>query len=153
MANFSSLIQKAKENNEYWESSIRHKIALALLGQLADLKLTQTDLAKKSGVSAAYISRVLSGNENMSIKTIIKLTRSINLSFDVTAYPSAPKIHSITQEKINECTSTWNALDIQSQFRRNHGSPLLSLIDSSEAVNQTFCDSTVTAKETFAFAA
>lgn len=153
MVNFSSLIKKAKENNEYWESSIRHKIALALLGQLSDLRLTQSDLAKKSGVSAAYISRVLSGNENMSIKTIIKLTKAVDLSFDVTAYPSTPTISSMAKDDAIACVADWDILQKQAQFRRNHGSPLLRLVNQTDAVNQTAYESTVTINEPFAVAA
>lgn len=153
MANFSSLIKKAKENNEYWESGIRHKIALALLGQLSDLRLTQADLANRSGVSAAYISRVLSGNENMSIKTIIKLTRAMDLTFDVTAYPSTPTINSMEKDNSNACIAAWDILQKQAQLRRAHGSPHIRLIDPTNAVNQTAYESTVTINEPFAVAA
>lgn len=152
MANFSSLIQKAKESNGYWESRIRHKIALALLGQMKDLNLTQADLAKQSGVSAAYISRVLSGNENMSIKTIVKLTRAISLTFDVDAYPSTPKI-SIVDEESMGCSDTWSNLARQTQFRRSHGSPSLRIVEPSSAMNQTSYQSTMTTNEPFAAAA
>lgn len=152
MTDFSSLIQKAKENNEYWESKVRHKIALALLGQMQDLGLTQVDLAKESGVSPAYISRVLSGNENLSIKTIIKLTRAIKLSFDISAHPTAPIMTQIPDT--NSCSdSDWLTIGRQSQFRRNHCSPSLRIVNSSEAMNETAYQSVVTTNEPFAVAA
>src|SRR3546814_18052268 len=82
MTTFSDLLKTARTNISYWESKIRHKFALLLSEELQNRNLTQGQFAVLAGVSPAYLFRVLSGHENMSITTFIKLTRTLDLIFN-----------------------------------------------------------------------
>lgn len=58
---------------------------MAFLGQvsirMAQLKLTRTALAKRMDVSCPYVSKVLSGNINLSFGTAVKLARALDMDF------------------------------------------------------------------------
>lgn len=55
------------------------KIALKVLMKLDDLGWTQKDLAKKMEVSPQQISKIVSGKENLTLKTQIKLQEALDL--------------------------------------------------------------------------
>lgn len=52
------------------------KIALAMKQQ----NLTRQDVADKMGCSPQYVSRLLKGEENLSLETICKLEEALNVS-------------------------------------------------------------------------
>lgn len=87
MSKFAKLMTKAKESNEFSESKVRNKVAIQIANILKDKKITQTEFADAVGVSAAYISKVLSGNENFSVKTLVKLTRALDADIDIQVRP------------------------------------------------------------------
>jgi transcriptional regulator with XRE-family HTH domain len=45
--------------------------------------LARADLARRLKVTPAYVSQVLSGDVNMSVKTLAKFTRALGFQFDV----------------------------------------------------------------------
>lgn len=50
--------------------------------RMAQLKLTRTALAKRMDVSSPYVSKVLSGNINLSFGTAVKLARALGMDFE-----------------------------------------------------------------------
>lgn len=46
---------------------------------MEELGLTQKSLAQRMGCSQQYISRVLKGTENLSIETIAKIERALEI--------------------------------------------------------------------------
>ncbi|MDO4511928.1 MAG: helix-turn-helix transcriptional regulator [Bacteroidales bacterium] len=70
--------QWRRENRIWLRRS--QEIALAMLGKMDELKLSQTDLAKRMGCSQQYVSKVLKGGENLSLETITKIEAALGLS-------------------------------------------------------------------------
>ena len=57
----------------YLTESAKLDFALELNACLAKLKITQQELAERIGVKAPYLTRVLRGDENLTIATMTKL--------------------------------------------------------------------------------
>ncbi len=55
------------------------EIAMKVFGELRRTGRTQEDLDKAMGVTPQRISTILSGSENLSIKTIFRLERAMNM--------------------------------------------------------------------------
>lgn len=55
------------------------KIALKVLMKLDELKITQRNLAELMNVSPQQISKIVSGNENLTIETQIKIQKLLNI--------------------------------------------------------------------------
>jgi ribosome-binding protein aMBF1 (putative translation factor) len=55
------------------------KIAMMMLDKMEELGLTQKGVAERMGCSQQYVSRVLKGTENLSIETISKIERALDL--------------------------------------------------------------------------
>ena len=90
-ANKSNMPSKWKEqaqwhvNNWDW---LKHstRIALKAKKRLAELGLTQKELAEKMGCSQQYVSLIFQGKENLTLETIAKLEKVLN--FDIIEYKS-----------------------------------------------------------------
>lgn len=63
---------------EFWMENIQNEIYFALKNYMREKKLNQTELAEELGFTKGYISQVLHGNFNHSVKKLIELTIAIN---------------------------------------------------------------------------
>jgi transcriptional regulator with XRE-family HTH domain len=70
---------------------------LRLIGRrVAELRiaheLTQEQLAERAEVSARYIQRVEAGTENLTVRTLIKMSNALRISFaELLVAPLAPR--------------------------------------------------------------
>lgn len=133
MSSFNELMSKARQGNEYWESLVQNKIAIQISNILSCKGLSQADFAKVAGVSPAYISRVLGGNENLSIKTMVKLTRAIGASLDVSVSLGLPSF-AVEPHKEKDAHIQWR--ELQRIAHKKHGSPKFRLSIPQEAGNE-----------------
>ena len=67
-------------------------IALKVLNRLDDLGWKQKKLASEMDVSAQQITKVVSGKENLTLDTIVKLENILNISILHTSYEKKQKI-------------------------------------------------------------
>lgn len=68
-----------REENRDW-LSLSAKFALSVRHILRTEKITQRELANKMGVSPSQITKILSGKENLSLQTIVKVEKAIGRS-------------------------------------------------------------------------
>ena len=64
---------KLLESPDYLMTKYQNEIYRQLRGYMEINKLSQKDVAKKLGVSNAYVSQVLNGNFNFTLKKLIEL--------------------------------------------------------------------------------
>ena len=65
--------------NKSW---LRHsqRIAVKMLEKMDELSMTQKQLADMMGCSQQYVSKVLKGQENLSLETMSKIASCLKLS-------------------------------------------------------------------------
>ena len=65
--------------NKSW---LRHsqRIAVRMLEKMDELSMTQKQLADMMGCSLQYVSKVLKGQENLSLETMSKIANCLKLS-------------------------------------------------------------------------
>ena len=68
-----------KENASWLRWS--RQLAMTLVGYMQDNGLKRADLASKLGVSPQYVSKLLSGTENLSFKSIANIEDRLGISF------------------------------------------------------------------------
>ena len=56
------------------------QLATTLIGYMQDNGLKRADLADRLGVSPQYVSRLLSGTENLSFKSIANIAEKLGIS-------------------------------------------------------------------------
>ena len=69
-------LAERKKSDGYWVEAAKLDFAMKLEKQIRLAGLSYATLAKKIGTSAAYISKVFRGDTNMTIETMVKLSRA-----------------------------------------------------------------------------
>ncbi|MFN3315317.1 MAG: transcriptional regulator [Raineya sp.] len=70
--------QKERMQNSDW-IKLSQEIALQILSVLSKKGMSQKDLAEKMGVSPQQISKIVKGNENLTLETIVKLEKCLEI--------------------------------------------------------------------------
>ena len=79
-----------KENeNSFWFKleELLYDLTETIYERMKQKGISQRELAKRLGVSDAYISKILKGNENISLKTLIKLALALGLNVEIKMQP------------------------------------------------------------------
>lgn len=77
-----------------------YAVALCVMRILQDRKMNQSALANLMGVSQQQISKIISGEENLTLETIDKLEQALGVELIKIALPSAQPPEGKTGEKI-----------------------------------------------------
>lgn len=67
-----------RHTNKTWLRYSQH-IAMLMLDKMEEIGLNQRGLAERMGCSQQYISKILKGQENLSIETISKIEDALEL--------------------------------------------------------------------------
>jgi len=84
---FKQLFAEAERMPEFWEEGAILDFSEALYVAMEDQGVTRAELARRLGTSQAYITRVLSGNANFTLKTMSKLALALGMQLDVGLSP------------------------------------------------------------------
>lgn len=71
------IAEEWEKEDLYLERSTR--IAVSVLSILRDRHMSKQELAEKMGVSAQYVSKIVKGNENLTLETISKLEQALDV--------------------------------------------------------------------------
>lgn len=71
--------------NEYW-LDVSFDIALEVVCKLREKGMTQREFAERMGCSPQYISKVLKGSENLTLETICKMQKVLQIKLIETPY-------------------------------------------------------------------
>ena len=71
------IAEEWEKEDLYLEKST--KIAVSVLTILRERGITKQSLAESMGVSAQYISKIVKGSENLTLETIAKLEKALNV--------------------------------------------------------------------------
>ena len=64
--------------NKSWLRYSQH-IAMMMLDKMEELKMSQKQLSELMGCSQQYVSKVLKGQENLSLETLSKIERCLKI--------------------------------------------------------------------------
>jgi len=73
---YRALVNAAKETDKYWIENAKHDLAFGLHRQIRRSGMSNTELAAKLNVKPPYISKVMRGDENLTIESMVKLVRA-----------------------------------------------------------------------------
>lgn len=105
----SDAIAKNKERIKHREMLREsRKIALKVLMKLDDLGMKQRELAELMQVSPQQISKIVSGNENLTIETQIKLQNILNIPILASFYEKQG-VESISMQPLNQVYQMTNS--------------------------------------------
>jgi transcriptional regulator with XRE-family HTH domain len=82
---FDRLIDKYKEDREFRLEGLILDFTEKIVSKMEEMKITRAELAKRLGVSKAFISKLLNGNPNLTIKSMMSIADALgcDLSLDI----------------------------------------------------------------------
>jgi ribosome-binding protein aMBF1 (putative translation factor) len=89
-----------RRDNEFWLTYSRH-ITLQVLRRMEEQSVTQVELARRMGCTQQYVSNLLKGSSNMTLETIARLEKALDLDLlksslsDTTQFTSSNHQHII----------------------------------------------------------
>ena len=79
----ASYLAERKKTDAYWVESAKLDFAMKLEKQIRLAGLSYANLALKLGTSAAYISKVFRGDTNMTIESMVILSRATGARLNI----------------------------------------------------------------------
>jgi transcriptional regulator with XRE-family HTH domain len=73
MKTFDEIFESARANEGYWVGRVKFQVAAQLQDLLQNANWTQERLAEKIGVKAPQVSRALSGENNTTLESLVKM--------------------------------------------------------------------------------
>ncbi len=74
---YKVLAEAARQTTGYWVEEAKHDFVFSLDRQLKRRKISNVALAQILGVSPPYVSKLMRGDENITIETMVKLARAV----------------------------------------------------------------------------
>ena len=79
--------EELRKTKEFWEARIRNDIFRFVKSYMIENGMNQSELAQDLGVSKGYVSQILNGNFNFSIKKLIELSLKLKIAPDIDFKP------------------------------------------------------------------
>lgn len=73
---FKELFDQEKKRDRYWVASMILDFTEGLHKTMEANGITRSDLARRLGVSPAYVTKVLRGNVNFTVDSMVRLVRA-----------------------------------------------------------------------------
>jgi transcriptional regulator with XRE-family HTH domain len=90
---FKALIREAEKSEGYWTASVVLKFTEDLCQLMENKNISRVELANRLGVSPAYITKVLRGNINLTIDSMVRLARAVGAMAHIHVAPENQEIH------------------------------------------------------------
>lgn len=78
MKSISELKRERKNGLDYWVESAKLDFMIEINEQIKHQKISKAQLAESISCSQAYISKVMRGDANFTIETMVKIARALN---------------------------------------------------------------------------
>ena len=88
---FDNLFAELEERDEYHVAGMKIEIAEQIYLLMEKKKVSKAELARKLGKNRAYITRILKGNTNFTIETIVKIGRRLDAEWEFNLVESSKK--------------------------------------------------------------
>lgn len=82
------LFEAAERNPAYWAEGAWLEFTEELLGLMEAQKVTRAELARRIGVSPAYITKVFRGTVNLTLETMSRLALAVGASVRLHVAPN-----------------------------------------------------------------
>lgn len=105
------LIQKAERTPRYWAEAAWLQFTEDLHDLMQAKNVTRAELARRIGVSPAYITKVFRGSVNLTLESMCRLTLAVDAS---------PRLHIAPIDKVTRWNDVPSINEVQTEFVFSH---------------------------------
>lgn len=80
-----SAIERFERHLQDEQDRLAHDFLLTLQARMAELNMSQSDMAYTLGKSRAYVSKLFTKGQNLTIKTMVELSHSLDMKLAISA--------------------------------------------------------------------
>lgn len=74
---FGKLLEEYKDDVDFITEGIVLNLNEKIVSKMKDLRISRADLARKLGVTKAFVTKLLNGNHNLTVKTMVSIARAL----------------------------------------------------------------------------
>jgi transcriptional regulator with XRE-family HTH domain len=89
---FKRLEEQFKNDPEYIAERLILDLTEQIAKRLQEGSLTRSELAKRLKVSNAYITKLMRGEQNLTIRTIVQIANALGCTLDLSIIPQEPGV-------------------------------------------------------------
>lgn len=89
---FNDMLDKYKDDIDFLTEEAIIEFNEKIVKRLKELNLSRTELANKLGVSKAFITKLLNGNPNLTIKTMVNIAKALDCNLELDLCPKEYEI-------------------------------------------------------------
>lgn len=87
LKDFRENLESSRNTFEYRLDRVLYEFGENICTVMKNTNTARADLAKKMGVSPSYITKVLNGNPNLTLESILKITEALDYDFQIELVP------------------------------------------------------------------
>ena len=76
--NFAELYRKAEQSEEFWIAGAILELTEEVVRRMEERGVSRSELARRLGTSPAYVTKLLRGNVNVTLATMVRLARALD---------------------------------------------------------------------------
>lgn len=84
--------QSLEHDDDYWVESAKVDFAVAMERLMKQRNIRKKDIAEQLHTSPAYITKVMRGDVNLTIESMVKLSRAVDGDLHIHIAPKAAKV-------------------------------------------------------------
>ena len=78
---FKSLLAEAQKDHAYWVEGAILEFTEDMVNRMEEQGISRSELARRIGVSPAYVTKILRGSTNFTLDTMVKVARALDCEF------------------------------------------------------------------------
>jgi hypothetical protein len=75
---FEGFFETAEGSDEFWVESAKLEFTEEMLGRMKEMEITKTALAERLQVQPSIVTRLVSGHNNFTLRTMVKIARRLD---------------------------------------------------------------------------
>ena len=94
ISSHTNFLKRVRDSFQYRLAMVQNNLANILDKKIVASGLSKKDFSKKAGIKPSYLTRVLRGEQNLSLRTLVKLADAVDARVEI----------SFPQKNVSTCT-------------------------------------------------
>jgi transcriptional regulator with XRE-family HTH domain len=112
IANFDSfdeLFQRVEKHTDYWVELAKLEFTEEVLARMKEAGVKKSQLAASLGAKPAFVTRLVSGHNNFTLETMVRVARALNCGFRSHLEPAGTKACwiDVLKDEPQRARATW----------------------------------------------
>jgi transcriptional regulator with XRE-family HTH domain len=92
---FKEKLEEFKDDADFYAEQLILDLTERIVAVMKEMHLNRSDLAKRLGVSKAFVTKLLNGNPNMTLKTMASLAKSLGCLINIDLCPEGTEMRKV----------------------------------------------------------